>query len=256
MTIVGNEGVTAVNDILGAFADTGGGEDVGAETGPALLSDELAAVVGLACHFRAGAGVEDDARAEQGESRAGRQHSPEILADLYAESETLAILEKEVGAEGNLAEAFHLHRGSGKLGGGTELAAFVKFAVVGQDALRNETEEFSALQHSGYIVQTLADDERDGGDKHTGELRCRCSKFAQTRERRLLQGGTEEEVAAGVAGEAELREEHGVRALGGGIVRAVDEEFRVARDVRHADVRDDGGESVVTEGSHGSGGWS
>ena len=180
-----------------------------------------------------------------------RRSHPQILADLdrkreggdFVHGKKLLCAEQHVKTAERHRDVFGKGRGKG--------AAFVKFAVVGDVALRHESEQSAVRDHGGAVVEPVAvgngqTDERQHMDAARG--------FDHAGERRRGVGeqfGLEEQVGAGVAGEKQLRQDEQLCTRRIGAVHRVDHGLCILprRAERHARaVRRDLDKSVFHSG--------
>ena len=84
--VLGDQRMTAEDDVHRALARARPGVDVRGEAAGRLLADELAAVRGLAEQLRAAARVDDDRRPGERQRAARRLDRPQVLADLDADA--------------------------------------------------------------------------------------------------------------------------------------------------------------------------
>ena len=181
----------------------------------------------------AGRKVGDDGGPGQRVERGGRQSAPQILTDLHAQHKAghLAAAEEQRGAKGHLLAAdgnrFHLGAARG------ELALFVKFAVVGQVGLGHQAQQLALAEDSGAVVQFAPYQQRQAYQSHHVQLFAGVQNALQPGQRSLLEGALQKQVAAGVAREAELREDRQLDAPARGLTQLGDDLLGVIHAVRH-----------------------
>ena len=226
--------------VLGAFAVAGRSVQVAAEQAGGLVRHQRPAVLGLADRLIAGRKVRNDSGTGQRVEGGGGQSAPQVFADLHAQNEAghLAAAEEQGCTERHFLPAdchiFHLSAARG------ELALFVELAVVGQVGLGHKTQQLPAAQHSGAVVQLAVHHQRQTHQRDHIQLFCFVQQGAQSVQCALLQRALQEQIAAGVAGQAELGKHRQLHAAGGGILQAGKDLPGVICAVRHPQ---SGGES-------------
>ncbi len=210
--------------------DAGVGVGVGRERAPGLLAHELAAVLRLADEVVRGRGVQDHGCARDRVARAGRDRGPQVLADLDRERDRglVGLLEEQVGPErhrvpreAQLAAARLARRG--------EPALLVVLLVTRQKRLRHDAEQAPRLEHGRRVEEPIPLQHRQAhDDHHVAPSRLR----EHARERPLgppdERPQAEEEVAAGVARQPELRQHQHLDVLLRGLRHEVERRVRVA----------------------------
>ena len=211
----------------------GGSVQITAEQTGGLVLHQCPAVFRLANGLVAGRKVRDDGGPGEGVEGGGRQGAPQILADLDAQHEArhLPAAEEQRGAEGHLlaADRDGLHLG----GAGGELALFVELAVVGQVGLGHKTQQLPAAEDGSAVVQLAPRQQRQPHQRHHVQLPAGVQDRLQAGQRALLQGALQKQVAAGVAGQAELREDRELDPAPGSLAQLLDDLGGVIGAVRH-----------------------
>ena len=219
--------------VLGALTVAGRGVEVAAEQAGGLVGHQCPAVLGFAHRLIAGRKVGDDGGPGQRVERGGRQSAPQILTDLHAQHKAghLTAAEEQGGAKGHLlaADGNHFHLGAAR----GELALFVKFAVVGQVGLGHQAQQLALAEDSGAVVQFAPYQQRQAHQSHHVQLFAGVQNALQPGQRSLLEGALQKQVAAGVAREAELREDRQLDAPARGLAQLGDDLLGVIRAVRH-----------------------
>ena len=108
-SVICNECLPAVNDILCTLPHTGGGKHIGRHAAGRLLGNQLPAVGCLACQLRAGAGVKQNIRPLERSPSRGRYHTPQVLTHLDTETKLPLIAEQQIRADGNTPETRKNH---------------------------------------------------------------------------------------------------------------------------------------------------
>lgn len=67
------------------------------------------------------------------------------------------------------------------------------------------------MQHGGTVIQLASHRKRQAGDGGEGELRTDRKQRLQRGKGALLQGGLEQQIPAGIAGQAQLRQDEQMR---------------------------------------------
>ena len=151
----------------------------------------------------------------------GRQGAPQIFADLHTQHKAghLAAAEQQGGAKGHLLTAHlrQLHLGAAR----GELALFVELAVVGQIGLGHKAQDPAMAQHGGAVVQLAVHQQRQADQSHHIQLLRFSQQGAQSVQRTGLQSTLQKQVAAGIAGQAELGEHGQLHAAGCGLTQSL-----------------------------------
>ena len=220
--------------VLGGFIGAGVAVDVAAEQPGGGGGDEHPAILGFADDLVGGGGVGDDGRAAAGQELAGRAGGPQVLAQLDADAEVLhrLVLQQHVGAEGDCLapeEDFAVL----DVPAGGKLPHLIELAVVGQVGLGDEGQHLAVVDGGGAVVELApvpqGQAEDDQGILVPGEIADRL----QGPQGGLLEDVGVEEVAAGVAGDRQLRQHQQIDAGGVGLEDAGLDFFRVGQGVRH-----------------------
>ena len=239
--VFGDQVVPGEHHVLGALAVPGRGVQVAAQQAGRLVGHQCPAVLGLADGLVAGRKVGDDRGPGQRVEGGGRQRTPQVLAQLYAQHKTGhgPAAEQQRSAKGHLLAAhgdrFHLGAAGGKL------ALLVEFAVVGQVGLGHKAQQLPAAQHGGAVVQLAVYQQRQA-HQHDGVQRPGAVQHGlQGIQRTGLQRVLQEQIAAGVAGEAEFREHGQLDPVRGGCLHVGKDLLGVIGAVRHPQGGGEGG---------------
>ena len=156
--------------------------------------------------------VGDDRRAVHGQLPGGGLARPEVLTDLHAERECAAV------EHGGFAHRYRAVEDAGNCVGhgvaGGEPARLVELTVVGQVLLGHDA-HVPAADDGGAVVELTADFQRQPDDERRPDR-----QRGKAGKRGLGGGeqrGLEEQVGAGVPGQAQLREYAKLRAAGIGL---------------------------------------
>jgi len=196
-------GISAENQVAGAFAKACARVGIARVQAPALLAEQLPAVVLLADQRVAGAGVHDHVRALHGILAAGGDGRPQILADFHGKGKITEV-KQQVRREG----ATHpiLLKYGFRLRCADKPAGFVKFVAVGQIGFGHQAPHLPALQHRRAVEKTAA--LVDGQPHHHGHIPGLRGDGFHGGERRALYRLPAPQIAPRVAGDAQLRK-HG-----------------------------------------------
>ena len=135
--------------------------------------------------------------------RGGR--NPHILADFHAELHASDV-EKHVAAEVGILAA-HPDRGQADLFARHEAAGLVKFRVIGNICLGDHAVNTSLSENYRAVVEGIAVSDGHTDDGDDGQFAGLGEDIAQGLFRRMEQGGLLDQIAAGIGGDAEFREE-------------------------------------------------
>ena len=241
VAVLGDHVVAHVDQIGGGLAVAGVGVDVGADETAALIADHVAAVPVLADGLITGGQVEDYRGAGSGQMAAGRDGHPQVLADLHADHQLRQLLaaEEEIRVHGDLLTAegqLTVHA----LAGGKP-AGLIELGVVGDVDLGYDAQNFAPQNHHGAAVQLIpiADGHAHGGEQV--QIAGFVQNVFQRPFRTVEQGGLEEQVRAGVGGDAQLGQSQHLHALTGGLFHQSNDLLGVIHAVGHLDFRGAGG---------------
>ena len=170
---------------------------------------------------------------------AGRQRRPQILADLHAQAELrhLLALEQERGAERHLLPSEP--DGAQPGGGRVVVALFIEFAVIGQVGLGYQTQQPAMADHRGAVVQLALHQHRQAYQCYQVQFFAGLQNGGKAGFGRLLQGLLQKQVTAGVAGQAQFRENGQLYALGGCFLHGLNGHLGVVGAIGHPKGRGD-----------------
>ena len=241
------------DQVGGGFSLPGIRIGIGAEEPRRLVADQAAAVIRLADYFVAGGGVQEHRRPTLGHAAGGRLRDPEVLADLHAHGELRRIrarIDPFTPEQGLLPTECDRDR---RVRCGRKMARLIEFAVVWNMAFGREAQQLSPAEYGGHIVKRRA---KRGGKAHNGQKMVRSAflyELLKRAFRRLQQRRIVEEIAAGIACQAELREHNGADALLVGSAQQCGDGRFVGDAICHANVRGGGGDPkkpVIFHGRH------
>ncbi len=211
--VLGDERVSAEDEVCRRFPDARTRIDVARQAPGGLSRHERPAVVGLANELVRSAQVKDDVRPAQREARRGRIRGPHVLADLDAEDHPLSEVEDEVVAERDVAAGEDNARVR-RLESAREPARLVELMRAREVGLRNDAQKRSAADKRRTVEDAPVETDRQShGESQSREALRRLHEVRQRRFRVRQEGRPVEEVRAGVAREAQLRENDDIGAL-------------------------------------------
>ena len=196
----------AEHHVGSGLALAGAGVHVAAQQLGGLHGYQLAAVAVLSDEVVAGRQIADDSSPRLGQPDGGRVRRPQVLANLKAQHQVrdLPAGEQDLRCKGDGLLSAQCYRAR-HLGCRGELALLVKFPVVGDMGLGHHAQNLSLLDNSGAIIQLLVHAHRQAHRRHhlqiPGGLQHRGQRLLSTPQ----QGFLIEQVAAGIAGEPQLR---------------------------------------------------
>ena len=199
--------VGAEHHVGGGFPLAGAGIDIAAQELCRLHGHQLAAVGVLSDEVVAGRQVADNGGSRLGHADGGRVRCPQVLADLKTQLQVRQILAFKdlfrakgyqfLAAEGDVIILCRRR---------SKLALLVKFTVIGQMGLGHQAQDLSLLYNRRAVIQFVVYPHRHahGGDhlQIPGGLQHRGERLLRPPQQGLLI----EQVAAGVARQAQLRQ--------------------------------------------------
>ena len=240
--------VAGEHHVGGRLSLAGVGVHIAAHQPGGLARHQGAAVVRLPHQLIGGGEVQNHSRALPGQLHGGGRRSPQVLADLHPDHQVW----HGVAGEGLVRTKAHML--SAQLDpmlhamAGGEPPLLIKLPVIGQISLGDQPQNLSILYNSSAVIQFVIPfiPNRQPQGRHDvqipGGLQDRLEALLGTPEQGVLQ----KQVAAGVAGEAQLRQGQDLHAL---LVRLPHEGkdlLRVIAAVRHPDLRGAGGHGDKT----------
>ena len=247
--VLGNEVVTGEDKVLRGLAETGVRIQVGAQKAAGLLPHEVAAIARLADDLIRRGQIDDDVRAHLRQCSRRRIRHPQILADLHAEGEQrlLVALKNGIGDERNPARLAvrgldqHVFHTAERVGG-DKMALLVELRVVRNVRFRDERQHIACVHDSRDVVQLALDAQRQTDDDDGGNLFAFAADGFECLQRALEQRFLQKQVAAGVAGQAQLGEGDKLRAPGGSLLRLLHDLRSVIFAVRNVKIGRRGGD--------------
>ena len=245
--ILADEVMTGKDQILRGLAQTGIGVQVAAGQTCRLTGHQLTAVRRLADELVGGRQVDDNGRTRLCQLAGRRCGNPEVFADLAADDQTGhgAAAEQQIDSKGYLLTAQGDRAGHHASARG-EVTRLVEFAVIGNVLLGHEAEQLAAAADRGAVIECVVclNGQTDGNDHRRA---CRVLEdTGQTVLGGAQQGFLQEQVAAGVAGQYQLRE-NAQRDTGvHGFSHELDDAGGIISTVGDADARGSGGDLQKT----------
>ena len=235
------------HQVRGGLALSGVGVHIAAHQ-PAGLARHQGPAVGRLAHRLIGGGqVQDNGGPRLGQGHGGGIGGPQVLADLHADDQLRQFLTgvKTVAVHAHILAAQLQHVvHAARSPGGREPALLVKFPVIGQVGLGHQAQNLSFLYNSGTIIQFVVPfvphGQAHGGDhiQILGGVQDGLEPLLGAPEQGIL----EKEVAAGVAGEAQLRQCQDLHALLVGLPHEGEDLLGIIAAVRHPNLRGTGGD--------------
>ena len=224
--VLRDEVVAREHKVLRGLTETGIRIQVRTQQSAGLLTNKVAAVARLADDLIRCGQVDDNARAHLRQRSRRRIRHPQILANFYAEGEQrlLIALKNAVGHNryiarltGCISKRYALDRTQRICR--YEMALLVELGVVRKMGFRHERQHVTGIDDSGHIIQLAAHTQRQA-DHDDGFQLCRfAADRVQRLQRTLEQHFLQEQIAAGIAGQAQLGERDELRAFGSGLLR-------------------------------------
>ena len=242
--VLGDQIVTRKNEVLRGLTEAGVRIQVRAQQSSGLLTNKVAAIARLADDLIRCGQVDDNVRAHLRQRSRRRIRHPQILANFYAEGEQrlLIALKNAVGHNryiarltGCISKRYALDRTQRICR--YEMALLVELGVVRKMGFRHERQHVTGIYDSSHIIQLAAHAQRqtdyDDSRKLCGLAADRVQRVQCALEQRFLQ----EQIAAGIAGQAQLGERDELRAFGSGLLRQLYDLSGVICAVRDVQIR-------------------
>ena len=243
--VLGNEVVTREHKILRGLTETGICIQVRTQQSAGLLTNKVAAVARLADDLIRSRQVDDNVRAHLRQRGGRRVRHPQVLADLHAKREQrlLVALEDRVrhqrhtdGFAVRILDVHALHSAGQRIRR-YKMALLVELRVVRKMGFRHERQHVTGIYDSSHIIQLAAHAQRqtdyDDSRKLCGLAADRVQRVQCALEQRFLQ----KQVAAGIAGQAQLRECDELRTFGSGLLRQLYDLRGIICTVRDVQIR-------------------
>ena len=237
--------MTREHKILRGFTEAGIRIQVRTQQSAGLLTNKVAAVACLADDLIRSRQVDDNVRAHLRQRGGRRIRHPQVLADLHAKREQwlLIALEDRVrhqrhtdGFAVRILDVHALHS-AGQCIRRYKMALLVELRVVRKMGFRHERQHVTGIDDSSHIIQLAAHAQRqtdyDDSRKLCGLAADRAQRVQCALEQRFLQ----KQIAAGVAGQAQLGERDEPRALRGGLLRQLYDLRGIICTVRSVQIR-------------------
>ena len=248
--VLRDEVVARKNEVLRGLTETGICIQVRTQQSARLLTNKVAAVARLADNLIRSGQVDDNVRAHLRQCGGRRIRHPQVLADLHAEGKQRLLVALEDRArhqrhtDGFAVRILDVHalHSAGQGVRRHEMALLVELRVVRKMGFRHERQHVTGIDDSGHIIQLAAHAQRqtdyDDSRKLCGLAADGTERLHRTLEQRFLQ----KQVAAGIAGQAQLRERDELRALRRGLLCLPDDFGGVIFAVRNVQVGRRGGD--------------
>ena len=243
-TVLRDEVVTRENKVLRGLAEAGVRIQVRAQQSSGLLTNKVAAVARLADDLIRSRQVDDNVRAHLRQRSGRRVRHPQILANFYAEGEQrlLIALKNAVGHNryiarltGCISKRYALDRTQRICR--YEMALLVELGVVRKMGFRHERQHVTGIDDSGHIIQLAAHAQRQTDYDDSRKLCGLAADGTERLHRALEQRFLQEQVAAGIAGQAQLGECDELRAFGSGLLRQLYDLRGIICTVRDVQIR-------------------
>ena len=244
-TVLRDKVVTRENKVLRGLAEAGVRIQVRAQQSSGLLTNKVAAIARLADDLIRCGQVDDNVRAHLRQRSRRRIRHPQVLADLHAKREQrlLVALEDRVrhqrhtdGFAVRILDVHALHSAGQRIRR-YKMALLVELGVVRKMGFRHERQHVTGIDDSGHVIQLAAHAQRqtdyDDSRKLCGLAADRVQRVQCALEQRFLQ----EQVAAGIAGQAQLGECDELRAFGSGLLRQLYDLRGIICTVRSVQIR-------------------
>ncbi len=231
-----NHVVARKHQVGGGFSLPRVGVHVGAQAPGGLARHQGAAVVRLARHLVAGGQVQHQGGPRLGQSSGGGGSGPEILADLNADGELPqgGTAEQPPGAQIHPPAAQPDRLVAGPAGG--KPAPLIKFPVIGDVGLWNQPQQLPPEQNGGTVIELMIlVPHRHTQRREHIQLPGLLQNPPQRPLRPVQQSGLQKQVAAGVPGDAQLRQGQHLYPLGRRLPHQGDDLPRVVIAVGHPD---------------------
>ena len=243
--VLRDEVVARKNEVLRGLTETGIRIQIRAQQTTGLLTNKVAAVARLADDLIRGRQVDDNVRAHLRQRGGRRVRHPQVLADLHAKREQrlLVALEDRVrhqrhtdGFAVRILDVHALHSAGQRIRR-YKMALLVELGVIRDVGFRHKRQHVTGVYDSSHIVQLAAHAQRqtdyDDSRKLCGLAADRVQRVQCALEQRFLQ----EQIAAGIAGQAQLGECDKLRALCGGLLRQLYDLRGIICTVRDVQIR-------------------
>jgi hypothetical protein len=251
--VLGHQQLAGKHQVGGRLVHAGVGVRVGAQPAAGLHLEQLAPVLGLHHQLVGGGKAEDHGGPGQSVQAAGRHRHPEVLADLGGQRDPGLALqgEEQVRTKGD-AGAEKAHAVASGLAHRRKPALLVELAVAGKVGLGDDAQDPTALDQDRTVEElVLGVDRHPHGQHHrlAGGLGQQAAQSPLGPADQRLQA--EEEIARGVAGEAQLGEDDDLGAAALRLGHRPQHLADVGLGIANRDLGCGGGEAEETEGGSG-----
>ena len=162
----------------------------------------------FSCGLAAGRAVDDHSGSGPGMGYAGRVHDPHVLTDLSGHHQLRKIHapQQDPASKGNDPSVpFH---GLRHIRPRRKVAQFIKFRIIGNVFLRDQGQQLSVMDRRSHIVKLSVLHPRKSHKEQNIVAFTPADQLFQHVRRRIHQDILVEQVSAGIARQAELREHH------------------------------------------------
>ena len=241
--VLGDQVVAGEHQVGGGLPLPGVGIDVAAQQPGGLAGDQGAAVIGLAHHLVGGGQVEDHGGPRLGQGHGGGRGGPQILTDLHPHHQVgHGVAGPDLPVPYADLLAAQIQEDIQVLAGG-EPAPLVELPIVGDIGLGHQAQDLPLVDDRRAVVELavprIFHRQAQGGEhiQVLGGLQ----HGGQALLRPFQQGVLEEQVAAGVPGEAQLGQGQHPHPLLVGLPHEGKNLLRIVTAVGHPDLRGAGG---------------
>ena len=227
--VLRDEVVARKNEVLRGLTETGIRIQVRAQQSAGLLTNKVAAVACLADDLIRSGQVDDNVRAHLRQRGGRRVRHPQVLADLHAEGEQRLLFTTEDKIISNMnivifliqrfnANVFCLYTFIIKCLTRIKMALLVKLRVVWYMDLGHKCQHSTMHNRRGNIIQLAIITHRQTNHNNRLQFRRFAADGTERLHRALEQRFLQEQIAAGIAGQAQLGERDELRAFGSGLL--------------------------------------
>ena len=204
--VLRDEVVAHEHHVGGGLPLPGVGVDIAAHQPGRLPGDQSPAVFGLAHQLVAGREVQNHRGPRLGQGHRGGRAGPQVLAQLHSQGQPGHGVagEDHVGAQVDLLPAEGEQAAAGA--GGLEPPLLIELPVVGEVGLGDQGQDLSPVYHRGAIIRFVLKTYRQAQGRHHVQALGGLQHGGKGLLRPPQQGGLEEQIPAGIAGEAQLGE--------------------------------------------------
>jgi hypothetical protein len=232
--------VCVPGQIRGGLGRPGRHVDVSAFAAIGSGGTQQLAQVAFANQHVGGGQIADQSRARGHQEAAGRRLHPQVFADLYADHEIGQLLcgEQEIRAEG-YACAQHVELAARRdLRAWAKPAPLLELTVVRQIALRHDAEQLSLLHRGGDVIHAYIRAQRQAHEEERCERGAGFDHLSEPALCTIQEHAAREQIARGVAGQAQLGKDHDLRRFLIGRAHQLERGERIVFEPGDPDARD------------------